>query len=38
MLLFVFQVRMNFGPNFRCPPQGLKDCRPVSILKNFTII
>lgn len=32
------KVRMNFGPNFRCPPQGLKDCRPMSEAASQTMI
>lgn len=32
------KVRMNYGPVFRCPPQGLKDYRPMSEAASQTMI
>ncbi|XP_052070290.1 set1/Ash2 histone methyltransferase complex subunit ASH2-like isoform X1 [Mytilus californianus] len=32
------RVRMNFGPDFKCIPQGLKDYRPMSDAASQTMI
>uniref|UniRef100_A0A8W8MI21 Set1/Ash2 histone methyltransferase complex subunit ASH2 n=1 Tax=Magallana gigas TaxID=29159 RepID=A0A8W8MI21_MAGGI len=32
------KVTMNFGPDFKCPPQGLKDFRPMSDAASQTMV